>query len=74
VREDVYALGVRFNAGETDVRAALDAAIRRSDELEAKIVQLTLAEKEEDLARPQPMYGPPVVQRRGFFDWLRGRK
>ncbi len=83
VREDVYDLGVRFNAGETEVRAALDAAIRRSDELEAEIVRLTPSPPAPRgghavaamYGPPAPMYGPPGPSwSRGFFDWLFGRK
>jgi hypothetical protein len=69
-REDVYSLGVRFNAGETGVRADLDAAIRRSDELDVEIRRMTEVESEQPLKLhdlPPPLYGPPPV-------WSRWRR
>jgi hypothetical protein len=68
VRADVYSLGVRLNAGETDVRAALDAAIRRSDEIDAELRRLEPAPPPRDPNEPieaMAMYGPPPV---GFLE------
>lgn len=63
VRAQVYDLGVRLNAGDESVRAALDAAIRRSDELAKQIERLTPHDVFDEKARDVPavMYGPPVA-------------
>jgi hypothetical protein len=59
VRDEVYALGVRLNAGERDVKPALDAAIRRSDELAAEILRLEAPPPLPRGRQSAPMYGPP---------------
>ena len=76
VRAQVYDLGVRLNAGDESVRAALDAAIKRSDELAEAIQRLTsprtFDENAPDLPAvmygppPAPMYGPPGLLARLF--------
>jgi len=75
VRNEVYSLGVRLNAGESEVRAALDAAIRRSDELAAEIYRLSAPPAPPPRTGPpvpMPMYGPPANRERrlprGGFD------
>jgi hypothetical protein len=71
VREDVYSLGVRVNAGETAVQKDLDAAIARSDEIDAEIRRLT-GQTRVVPSVPMPMYGPPAMfdsrLPRGGFD------
>ena len=74
VRNEVYSLGMRLNAGEHEVRATLDAAIRRSDELAAEILRLSQPPRPTDDGPPlpAPMYGPPPSRERrlprGGFD------
>jgi hypothetical protein len=50
-----------LNAGDEGVRAALEAAIKRSDELAEAIARLTPRPPFDPNARdiPAPMYGPP---------------
>ena len=68
VRDEVYSLGVRLNAGESEVRAALDAAIRRSDELAEEISRLSEPPWAIGDGPPiaAPMYGPPPIRSRLF--------
>jgi hypothetical protein len=68
VREDVYSLGMRVNAGETAVQKDLDAAIARSDEIDEEIRRLTESPAMLDSRLPRggfdgsaTMYGPPVA-------------
>jgi hypothetical protein len=73
VREDVYSLGMRVNAGETALQKELDAAIARSDEIDAEIRRLTgQTRMPEGPLVAAPMYGPPPIRNsrlpRGGFD------
>ena len=68
-RAEANALAERLAAGESQLRSALNAAIREADE-----AHKALAAEEARAGIPPPpmtMYGPPPVAGRGWFGWLR---